>query len=180
MGWIVIIIFILIIVGGILYYLSTQNGAIPPGVLNNNGNSSATSTPTPTQQTATTTALASTTSAGVPMIPYYTLAIKTSPTLGQYLTAADGMTLYVYAHDSNNKSACTGTCSVIWPPYTVLSTNALTVGPHLAGKIGFITRANGTKQVTYNGAPLYFYEKDIKPGETLGNGILGLWSVAKP
>lgn len=179
MGWVLVIILLIIIIGGISYYLSTQNGAIPPGALNGGSSTTGTTTQTLSATVGVATTSASTTTSA-PMIPYYTLAVRTSPTLGQYLTAADGMTLYVYAHDSVNKSTCTGNCSIIWPPYSVISTGALTLAPHITGKIGFITRADGTKQVTYNGRPLYFYNKDRVPGDTKGNGVFGVWNVATP
>jgi len=49
----------------------------------------------------------------------------------------------------------------------------------ISGKLGTITRADGTMQVTYNGMPLYFWVHDAKAGDTSGQGIGG-FSVAKP
>ena len=43
-----------------------------------------------------------------------------------------------------------------------------------------ITRADGKKQTTYKGLPLYYFSKDVKPGDTTGQGFKDLWSVAKP
>ena len=40
--------------------------------------------------------------------------------------------------------------------------------------------ADGSLQVTYNGAPLYFYAKDAKTGDTLGQGAGNNWFVVKP
>ncbi len=166
-GWVIGIVLILIVVGIVIYLLSQNTAQAPTTALN--------TTPAPQAQQATTTA-----STGAPMIPYYTLALKTSPTLGSYLTAANGMTLYVYAKDSIGKSACTGICSTLWPPYTVASSTHLTAAAGITGAIGTITRSNGTTQVTYKGLPLYFWSKDTAPGNTSGNGIKGVWAVAKP
>ena len=39
---------------------------------------------------------------------------------------------------------------------------------------------DGGKQLTYKGMPLYFYKGDLKAGDTKGNGVGGVWFVAKP
>jgi predicted lipoprotein with Yx(FWY)xxD motif len=114
-------------------------------------------------------------------VPSIVLNAATSPTLGGYLTASNGMTLYVFAKDTLNVSNCTGQCAAFWPPYEVSSTVGLAGGTGVAGSIGTITRADdGGMQVTYNGIPLYFYQKDVKVGDTTGQGVMGLWVVAKP
>ena len=46
------------------------------------------------------------------------------------------------------------------------------------GTLGTVSDANGAKQVTYNGLPLYTY-KGAKPLGTMGNGIGGVWHVIK-
>ena len=38
------------------------------------------------------------------------------------------------------------------------------------GDLGTITRSDGTKQVTYNGHPLYYFVGDSGPGQTTGQG----------
>ena len=48
------------------------------------------------------------------------------------------------------------------------------------GQVGVITRADGTYQVTYNGIPLYFYDKDKNVGDTTGQGVGGTWFVVSP
>jgi predicted lipoprotein with Yx(FWY)xxD motif len=46
------------------------------------------------------------------------------------------------------------------------------------GTFGTVTTANGAKQITYNGSPLYTY-KNAKPLTTKGNGVGGVWHVIK-
>jgi predicted lipoprotein with Yx(FWY)xxD motif len=109
------------------------------------------------------------------------LGADTSATLGKYLIGSNGMTLYHYTPDKPGVSNCTGQCAAAWPPYTVTSTDVLkNIQAGITGKVGSITRADGTIQVTYNGSPLYFYGGDNSPGDTSGQGIGNVWYVVKP
>ncbi len=103
---------------------------------------------------------------------------KTS--LGSVLVDGTGMTLYVFAKDTANdgKSACYGQCATNWPPATVTGAPAKPAGAN--GTLATITRDDGTLQVTYNGMPLYRFAPDKAPGDTKGDGVGGVWSVAKP
>jgi predicted lipoprotein with Yx(FWY)xxD motif len=54
----------------------------------------------------------------------------------------------------------------------------VTAGSGVTGKLGTITRQNGSTQATYNGHPLYTYKGDTAPGQNKGNGVNasgGLW-----
>ena len=48
----------------------------------------------------------------------------------------------------------------------------------VTGKLGTITRDDGTLQVTYNGKPLYYFKNDKAPGDA--NGIYTGWEAVKP
>ena len=90
------------------------------------------------------------------------------------LTNARGLTLYWFAPDSPDKSACYGSCAAYWPP---VAGNA-SAGPGVTGTIGTIKRTDGTTQATYDGHPLYTYIGDSAPGQDGGNNINlngGLW-----
>ncbi len=52
-------------------------------------------------------------------------------------------------------------------------------GMGLQGTFGVITRSDGGRQVTFNGIPLYLYAKDVKPGDTNGQGVGNIWFVVK-
>ena len=90
------------------------------------------------------------------------------------LTNAKGLTIYTFAPDKVNKSVCYGDCATYWPPVP----GNMSAGPGVTGKIGTITRTDGTTQATYNGHPLYTYIGDHGPGTASGNNINlngGLW-----
>jgi predicted lipoprotein with Yx(FWY)xxD motif len=90
--------------------------------------------------------------------------------LGSILVNSTGRTLYLFKADVGTKSACTGACATAWPP--LLATGKPTAGTGLtASKLGTTTRPGGTRQVTYNGHPLYLFIKDKKPGDVTGQGV---------
>jgi predicted lipoprotein with Yx(FWY)xxD motif len=52
--------------------------------------------------------------------------------------------------------------------------------PSITGQLGVTARADGSQQVTYNGAPLYYFLKDKNPGDTTGQGVGSVWFVVPP
>ena len=105
-----------------------------------------------------------------------------SSSLGRILIDGKGRTLYLFEKDRQGRSACSGTCATYWPP--LLAHGKPTAGRGAkASLIGTIRRADGTKQVTYAGHPLYRYLPDTKPGQTLGQDshLFGAsWYVLSP
>jgi predicted lipoprotein with Yx(FWY)xxD motif len=94
---------------------------------------------------------------------------KTS--LGMILVAPNGHTLYLFAKDRNDKSACSGSCAQFWPP--LLTRSKPTAGPGVkASLLGTTKRSNGSMQVTYNRHPLYGFVLDKSAGQTNGEGLL--------
>lgn len=90
------------------------------------------------------------------------------------LTNAQGRTLYWFVPDTSTKSNCNGACAKYWPPMK----GPVTAGTGVAGKLGTITRSDGSMQATYNGHPLYTYVADTAPGQAKGNGLNlsgGVW-----
>ncbi len=93
------------------------------------------------------------------------------------LVGTNNMTLYTFAKDAvgSGKSVCNAQCATNWPPLLV-EANA-----KASGDYAVIARDDGKKQLTYKGAPLYFWAKDVKPGDKTGDGRAdGAWKVAKP
>jgi predicted lipoprotein with Yx(FWY)xxD motif len=109
-----------------------------------------------------------------------TVALSSTDELGDFLTTADGMTLYTFANDEAGVSNCADTCAENWPPVTVGENAKLVAGAGIEGELGTITRADDSIQLTYNGMPLYFWKDDVAPGDTTGQGVGDVWFVAAP
>lgn len=92
-----------------------------------------------------------------------------SGSAGTYLTGASGRALYIWVADSKGKSACLGACAQAWPPLTASSMPKVAGGAN-AASVSLISRSDGTKQVAYDGRPLYYYAGDTGPGTTNGQG----------
>ena len=99
-----------------------------------------------------------------------------------FLTGEDGKTLYVFANDTagDGKSACYDQCATNWPPFTVDDKSQLKADSGVTGTLDVLTRTDGKLQVTYKGAPLYYYAADSAAGDTKGDGVVGKWKVAAP
>ena len=102
-------------------------------------------------------------------------ALQTATVSGtSVLTSAAGFTLYWFAPDTATTSHCTGRCAQIWPPVK----GPAAEGQGVTGKLGTITRPDGSRQATYDGHPLYTYTADAAAGLANGNGINafgGVW-----
>jgi predicted lipoprotein with Yx(FWY)xxD motif len=130
----------------------------------------ATTSAAPTTTAAAGDATTTTGAAGAP-----TVATATTG-LGTILTDAEGFTLYVFAQDPPDESACGAGCVDVWPPATL--DGELTVGEGLdAAMFSTITRDDGATQLTVNEQPLYRYVPDTAPGDTNGQGVGGVWHV---
>jgi predicted lipoprotein with Yx(FWY)xxD motif len=99
-----------------------------------------------------------------------------------FLTGEDGKTLYIFTNDKagDGKSACYDQCATNWPPFTVDDKSELKADSGVTGTLDVLTRTDGTLQVTYKGAPLYYYAADTAAGDTKGEGVAGKWHVAAP
>jgi predicted lipoprotein with Yx(FWY)xxD motif len=87
----------------------------------------------------------------------------------KFLISGTGHAIYLWAKDGKNSSACTGACASAWPP--VPATGKVTAsGSAVSSDLGTITRSDGTKQVTYDGHPLYYFAGDSGPGQANGQG----------
>ena len=100
--------------------------------------------------------------------------------LGQILTAADGMTVYLFTSDAQGSPTCTDSCAEQWPPMTVDDATQITGGDGIdASLLDTVDHPDGI-QVTYNGWPLYLFAGDSAPGDTNGQGQGDVWYVLDP
>lgn len=102
--------------------------------------------------------------------------------VGTYLTDSSGRTLYLFVADSGGKSACSAACAKYWPPLTTTG-SPTAAGTAKTAMLSTITRADGSKQVTYSGHPLYYFAGDAAAGDLKGQGTNGFgakWWVVSP
>jgi predicted lipoprotein with Yx(FWY)xxD motif len=104
--------------------------------------------------------------------------IKTKEGVGRYLTDGKGMTLYYFKNDAKDKNSCTGPCLEKWIPYYAETLTAPAGSD--AKEFSSFTRADGKKQSTFKGWPLYYFAGDKKPGDTNGQGVKDVWFVIDP
>jgi len=135
-------------------------------------------TETATTEAATETSSTQVSTVGTPTAVTITVNDEGTPV---FLVDDQGRALYVYLLDSpgSNTSACTADCAVEWPP--VLVTGTPTAGDGVdSALLGTITRDDGQMQATYNGWPLYYFDEDLEPGDTNGQGMDGEWFLISP
>jgi predicted lipoprotein with Yx(FWY)xxD motif len=110
-----------------------------------------------------------------------TLTVRSSA-YGPMVFDGRGFALYAFTADRGRQSACYGACARAWPPYLVR-------GKLRAGRgtkqrlLGTIRRADGSRQLTYAGRPLYYYIGERRPGQVLCQNVRefgGLWLVVRP
>lgn len=111
-----------------------------------------------------------------------------TPQDGTLITGARHRSLYILQADLRSTTAhdklstCYAACATAWPP--VLASKLPSVADKASSRlVGLTARKDGTKQVTYNGLPLYYYIADTKAGQATGNHLtdgFGLWLGVLP
>jgi predicted lipoprotein with Yx(FWY)xxD motif len=142
------------------------------------GGQTATTTRATTPATTPTTVAATTTTAAAKA----TVATASNASLGTILVDSTGKTLYTFDKDTSTTSACTGNCAATWPALVLPSGATTAVAGTGVGTLSVVARPDDASkmQVVLNGKPLYNYAADTAPGDTKGDGVGGIWHVAKP
>ncbi len=91
--------------------------------------------------------------------------------MGQVMSGPSGMTYYTFDKDvpDSGTSACYGVCAANWPPVPASAAKG--------GEFGSIARNDGSRQLTYDGRPLYYFVGDKQRGDRKGDGLKGVWHV---
>lgn len=103
------------------------------------------------------------------MEPAKTMMVGSS----KVFTDAKGMTLYTFDKDAAGKSTCYDNCAKNWPPFMAKA------DAKAEGGWSIVTRTDGSKMWAYDGKPLYTFIKDKKKGDVAGDGVGGVWHLAK-
>ena len=93
---------------------------------------------------------------------------------GDVLANGSGLSLYTFDRDTTADSTCYDACANTWPALIVPS-GAAVVAPFATS-----TRRDGQTQLTLDGHPLYTFAGDAAQGDVNGDGIGGVWHLARP
>lgn len=116
--------------------------------------------------------------AGASFGMHHEVKIQQKEMVGNYVTDSEGKTLYWFKRDSVGKSACAGPCLDKWP---IFFREKVAPPEGINGAdFGTIERADGKKQTTFRGYPLYYWFGDKNPGDTTGAGVNNVWYVIDP
>ena len=114
-----------------------------------------------------------------------TVTARDIPSVGSTLVDSIGRTLYFADQEAGGQVKCTGDCATFWLPLTVPTGTIPSAGAGVGGSLAVIDRPDGSRQVTYDGKPLYSFTHDGGAGTALGNGFRDsfggvefLWHVA--
>ena len=92
------------------------------------------------------------------------------------LVGPNKMTLYTFDRDAagSGKSVCNGPCANNWPPLMAAADASA------SGDWSIVVRDDGSRQLAYKGKPVYYWAKDLKPGDRTGDGFNNVWRLARP
>ncbi len=89
-----------------------------------------------------------------------------------------GMSLYTFGNDVEGVSNCFGACLVNWPAL-LADTGDVAETPFSIIDRQMNENGGTARQWAYHGKPLYFFNQDTAPGDTLGNDIAN-WTLSRP
>lgn len=108
-------------------------------------------------------------------LPVLAFAAQPKVSSGMLVDAHSGKTLYTFDKDTEaGKSACAGDCMKAWPAAMASSSDKA------HGDWGIMHTADGKRQWTYKGHPLYTFVKDMKSGDMNGDNVKNVWHMATP
>ncbi|MBI3541775.1 MAG: hypothetical protein HY075_00665 [Deltaproteobacteria bacterium] len=99
--------------------------------------------------------------------------LRTAEARVTILADSKGLSVYTFDNDTAGHSNCSGPCAAAWPPVEAPSGN-------LAAPLSVVVRDDGSRQIAFQGKPLYTFARDRQPGDILGDGLHGRWHLVKP
>ena len=112
--------------------------------------------------------------------PTTALKLSSDDDNGTFLTDGRGRTLYFFGEDlpgSGSRPAvsnCDAECASVFPVFHAGDGAVKDIDPN---DVAEFTRADGAKQTTYRGWPLYFFVGDSAAGAVNGEGVDSIWFV---
>jgi predicted lipoprotein with Yx(FWY)xxD motif len=99
--------------------------------------------------------------------PPPTVSVEQVDGIGDVLVDREGAALYTSEQEADGTVRCVDDCLGFWLPLEGAPT-----GPEeLSGTLGTVERPDGSRQVTYDGAPLYRFSEDAEAGQVTGDGL---------
>jgi len=100
------------------------------------------------------------------------ISTRTVAGVGTVLTDQSGRTLYTAQQEARGVIRCTAGCLSFWFPVTVGEGATPRAAGTITGTLGSIQRPDDrTRQLTFNGQPLYTFRLDETPGQIHGNNF---------
>ena len=104
-----------------------------------------------------------------------TLTTATKAPFGNYVVDTSGRSLYVLegSRGGSGINRCSGQCLNVWPPFTGGISPVVATGLN-PGMLQTVSGYTGS-QLSYGGWPLYYYQHDHVPSDTMGQGVRDSW-----
>ncbi|MEU9702100.1 hypothetical protein [Streptomyces sp. NPDC047981] len=110
------------------------------------------------------------------------LSAASAGALSPVVVNGAGFTLYRFDNDTAepSRSTCNDACATTWPPVVVKPGGRIFIDGVKKSDVGVVKRDDGNLQVTIGGWPVYRFNKDLRPGDTNGQGVGGTWFGVTP
>lgn len=100
---------------------------------------------------------------------------------GPIVVDDDGATLYRFGQDDTDPPAsnCKGACAALWQPVVAKSGGKVKLKGIDADRVWWLSRKDGTKQVTLDGSPLYRNVADKSTDTIVSSAAVQGWTAAR-
>jgi predicted lipoprotein with Yx(FWY)xxD motif len=86
------------------------------------------------------------------------------------LATSSGQTLYASNQERGHVLCTSSACVAVWKPLTVSAGQKPTSAGGVAGHLSTVKRQDGSRQVSFDGQPLYTFSFDHSAGQVNGDG----------